>query len=216
MILRELDLDIPNLDEHRRYEFSNEVRSVAAHYYSYLPSKFKTNGFWKILIECVDEASTSDVYLKVKVVKVAFNYEMYRKLDKDRKKKTILDTLHEGVIKACEEEGWQQDTFQHCYEQVLNDEFYFSWLFKKPKKSKNRELVAEVSCLHDFDAFTMSLEVKNLDSEIIYTEEVFSTKPNEFVFVQLLGDFKWVSNEEIEFYDKSKNCIADIVISHKT
>ena len=85
MILRELDLDVPSIDNDRGYEFCNEVRSIAAHYYSYLPKKFETDGFWKLLVECVDSEGDSELYLNVKVVKIKFDYEHYQTLDNQKK-----------------------------------------------------------------------------------------------------------------------------------
>ena len=211
MILKELDLDVPSIDNDRGYEFCNEVRCIAAHYYSYLPKKFETKGFWKLLVECIDSEKNSELYLNVKVVKIKFDYEHYQALDNQKKKIAILDALHRGVLKACKEEG-NQSIFQECFKKVVEDEFDFSWVFKKPKKNKSRKLIATVICSHDIDTFLLNVIVTDLDGKVVLEQEMLKEEPNEFIFVPLLGDFKWVSNEEIEFYDKSKQCIANAII----
>ena len=214
MILKELDLDVPSLDNDRGYEFCNEVRSIAAHYYSYLPKKFETDGFWKLLVECVDSEGDSELYLNVKVVKIKFDYEYYQTLDNQKKKIAILDALHRGVMKACKEEGWDHSIFQECFNRVVEDEFDFSWVFKKPKKNKSRKLIATAICSHDIDAFFLTLLVADLNGKEVLEHEVLKEEPNEFIFVHLLGDFKWISNTKIEFYDKSQHCIASVDVKH--
>ena len=149
MILKELDLDIPSLDKDSRHDFRNEVRCIAAHYYSFLPKKYKTDNFWKILVECVDTEQDNKLYLGVKVVKIKFDYEHYLTLDNHNRKVVILDTLHKGVMKVSDEQEWNPTLFDTCFSKVVNDSYYYTWYFKKPKKNrtKNTQLPLFVSTI---------------------------------------------------------------------
>ena len=100
MILKEIDLDLPNSDKHSRFSFRNEVRCIAAQYYGFIKKKISTDGFWKILVECIDNDNVDDVpvtYLKVNTVKVSFNYKKYHIKKQDRRF-THVPVLKHGWI----------------------------------------------------------------------------------------------------------------------
>ena len=215
MILKEFDLDLPEKDKDTRHDFRNDVRCIAAQYFSYFPEKLKTDGFWKILVECVEEEKKPELYLDVKTVKISFDYEGYSALNKHDKKATILDALYRGVMKVCIEEDWDQRIFEECRLKVIEDDYNFFWTFKKPKKNKERKLIATILCHHDIDKFTASLVITNLNGSLVYKTNLVEEVPNEFIFAYKLGDFKWISNDDIEFYNKAKQCSVRVNVSQK-
>ena len=213
MILKEFDLDLPEADKNTRHEFRNDVRCVAAHYFSFFPKKFKANGFWKVLVECVTNDGEPQIFMGVNVVKVSFNFEKYRIISKKEKKSAILNALHNGLLKVSSKEGWDVNWLNTCRDKVISEEFDYYWLLKKPKKNRERKLIAYIFCHHDMDKFSASIRVENLDGSIVYENILVNTDPNEFVFAYELGDFKWVSNDEIEYFNKSKIHVATIKVS---
>ncbi len=215
MILKELDLDLPSLDKDRRHDFRNEVRCIAAHYFSFLPKKFSVDNFWKILIECVDEEKESELYLNVKIVKIVFDYGSYLMLDKCNKKVAILEVLHQGVMKVCKEQNWDDSIFEECHERVVEADYCYRWIFGKPKQNRERKLVATVDCYHDIDKFVAKMIISDLEGNLVYECNLIEDVPNEFVFAHKLGDFKWTSNSELEFYNKAKQCTAKIDVNDR-
>jgi hypothetical protein len=215
MILKEFDLDLPEKDKNTRHAFRNDVRCIAAHYFSFFPKKFKTSGFWKVLVECVSEDKAPELYMDVKTVKVDFDFDNYLSLEKLDKKKAILDVLHRGVTKVSDEEGWDSSFLDVCKANVIESNYDYYWTYKKPKKNREKKLIAELLCHHDLDTFTATMQIRDLDGETIFEEIVVNEDPNEFVFAYKLGDFKWISNNEIELYNKSKKHVATINVETK-
>lgn len=216
MVLTEFDLDLPEKNKNSRHYFRNEVRCVAAQYFSHFPAKFKTDNFWKVLVECASHDDAPKLYMNVMTVKVNFNFDHYLNLTNVEKKKVVLDALHRGLTRVSEEKGWEQLTLEKCRSKVVESDYNYIWTFKKPKKNKSRNLLATIVCHHDIDKFTAVLTVTELDGQLVYQTNLVEELPNEFVFAYRLGDFKWTSNDEIEFYNKANMLSARVNVSDKS
>lgn len=212
MILKELDLDAPQLTKEARHCFRNEVRCVAAHYFSFLPSKFEVGAFWKILVECVAEEGPSKIYMDVMTVKVRFDFQQYEQQTPVNKKKMLLSVLHNAILQLAFEYNWNTSPFQHCFSSVEKDEFQYIWQLKRTKKSRDRKLSASIICHHDIDQFVATLIIQDSNAKELKREVIFTEVPNEFAFEGKLGDFKWLSNTEIEVCAKDKQVLSTIIL----
>ncbi|NKF49372.1 hypothetical protein G3R49_02095 [Shewanella sp. WXL01] len=215
MLLREFDLDLPEENKDLRHQFRNDVRCIAAQYFSFFPKKFKTNGFWKVLVECSSEEGLPHIYMKVMTVKVVFDFERYLLLDKIEKKKSILHALNIGLLKVSQGQGWDPLLLEDCFRNVVASAYDFHWVFKKTKKNPARKLVAQITCHHDLDEFTAKLCVSDLSGSLVFECLLVDEDPNEFAFAYKLGDFKWLSNQDIAFYNKQNDLVAKIDINAK-
>jgi len=208
MILKEFDLDIPLFDKDKRHKFRTQIRCIASHYQRFLPKKFQTVDFWKILVECVkEESDTQNTYLGVRVVRVSFDYPSFEELDDSGKKILILNKLHTGVLKVAKHYGFDNAIFNHCYERVKLDNCINNWIWNKPKSNITRKLKAHITCSHDINKFTAKLFVLDKNGTLIREDIVFEDEPNEFVFANKLGTLKWITTNEVALYNKSKHCI---------
>ncbi|WBW95929.1 hypothetical protein [Oceanirhabdus sp. W0125-5] len=207
MILREFDLDIPNIgDKNKRVKFRDEIRCIASMYERYF-SKFKTKNCWKILIECVDMVTNEKVrdLLGAYTIQVKFNIDEYFKLSNTQKKKIVLECLKEGIDKVCDEMKWEKSPFEEAYNKIIENNYENNWTWKKPVRNPTKEYKAEVFCEHHVDVFNISIIIKNYKGEELIRKMVKDERPNEFSYVWHFGELKWISDNEVVLINQDGN-----------
>lgn len=187
--------------------FGDQVRCVASLYTDIL-GEFKTEETQKIIIFCVTDLdklkSVPKTALGFTEVYVLLDLESYWELSNIEKKKVILEKINEGILQVANHYSWDISIFNRVSKEVI-DKNYVNEYSLKQKASPDRKHKAEIFCQHDIDFITISMIIREGKSnEIIKNELLFKDRPNEFSFVQKLGDLKWISNSEITLTHKYK------------
>ncbi|MEH7248263.1 hypothetical protein V7114_15915 [Neobacillus niacini] len=232
LILRDIDLDLPYKEnkpfieevinkqgmeekdairfdyeknwKEKRIKFRDEIRCIADLYLHHL-GKFQTNETKKVMINCVERISseevksTSDGFTDVEV---EFDYSAYEKLDNEVKKKLILEKLYEGVLKVAEVFEWDMPLLNRTYQSVIESNYKNEYIWKQ-KTSPSKKYTAEIFCQHEIDKYVVTMIIKKKHTnELVKNEILFIERPHELVFVQHLGNLKWISNTEVILLNK--------------
>lgn len=187
--------------------FGDQVRCIAR-LYTDLLGKFKTEETKKLNIYCVTDLDKLNSVTKTALgftdVYVFIPLESYWKLSNIEKKKVILEKINEGILQVANHYSWDISILNRVSKEVI-DRNYVNEYSLKQKASPDRKHKAEIFCQHDIDFITISMIIRERKSnEIIKNELLFKDRPNEFSFVQKLGDLKWISNSEITLTHKYK------------
>ncbi|MCG8568691.1 MAG: hypothetical protein MJB14_00990 [Spirochaetes bacterium] len=205
-ILKEFDLDIPNInDKNKRSKFRYEVRCIASLYERFF-EKFKTENCWKILIDCVDKVNNKIVrdFLGVYTIEVEFNIDAYFKASNHEKKKNILETLKKGIDIIVKEKDWPIEPFNKAYKKVIENNYINNWIWKKPVKNTKNDYIASVFCEHELDEFNIFMIINSIKGEEILKRKIITVQPDEFIYSNYLGEFKWLSINQVALIDKNK------------
>ncbi len=205
MNLNELDLDSPFLNREERREFRDQVRSVCGLVERYL-GKIQTISTWKFLIECVPE-KTKGIrdFLGVLTTEQEFDFFAYGKAHDNQKKAMHLVALQAGVISLANHLDLDLSQFKKAFEAVIQKELRNTWLHKEPKFNRRKSTKAAIYCEHELWWFRVFCVFSDIDGVEIKKVKLFETRPNEFAFVSKLGNFKWISSDEISLMSKDKN-----------
>ena len=234
MILKEFDLDLPYIEDivnikklmkenqwdmtkatqndyfinwkEKRIQFRDEIRCVASMYERFL-KKFKTDDCWKILIECYEKITDTRIrnLLGVYTVQIEFEINDFFMATDNEKKIITLELLRRGVERIVNEKNWDRTYFDEAYYEVIKVEYMNNWIWKKPVKSPNKALSAEVFCEHFINHFDISIIIRSQDDTEVRRERILSDKPNEFSYARHLGLLKWLAEDEIALINKEGN-----------
>jgi hypothetical protein len=204
-LLREFDLDLPD-DLGKRARFRNETRCVTA-LFERVFGKFKTEKYWKVLVECVREVKLEQYknLLGVCVVQIPFSSEGFFDLNDHEKKDVALELLRNGVEKLINLTQWDKTPFDEAFDSVKRLEIMNVWTWKKPLKSPSKKLIAQVICKHEVTNFSISIVIRNIHGHHIMANNIIYETPNEFSYSSHLGELIWVSDTEIVLINKDKD-----------
>ncbi|PEY99127.1 hypothetical protein CN326_23440 [Bacillus sp. AFS018417] len=232
MLLKEIDLDLPFIEEgthikeimeqhklkkdeairfyyeenwkEKRIKFRDEVRCVAELYLYHL-GKYKTIETKKLMINCVEKIVGPQI-LNVDGftdVQVVFEIENYFSLSNYEKKRLILEKIREGVSLVVKKFNWDYSIFEQAYNKVIEEDYQNQYIWKQ-KVSPKRKYIGEVFCQHDIEEFSIYMVIKDYnDKKEIKRVFLQSDRPNEFAFVKHLGKLEWLSQDEIVLINKS-------------
>lgn len=231
MLLRDIDLDLPykenktfieelinkqglkekeaiSLDydmnwREKRIRFRDEMRCIVGVFLHYL-GEFRTLETKKIIINCVEKISSNKIHTfdGFTEVEVEFDYEAYEKLSNEGKKKWLLETLYEGVIKVAETYEWDRSILEMAYQSVIERNYKNEYTWKR-KTSPSRKYTAEIFCQHEIDKYVVTMIIKiKYTNEWVKSEVLFIERPHELAFVKHLGNLKWISNTEVTLLNK--------------
>lgn len=234
MILKDIDLDLPyqenpekikevisqhNLSEEaaieydyrenwkdKRILFRDQVRCIAE-MYTYLLGKYKTQETKKIIINCQRELIGEKIITVDGFTEVDINFDIdnYFKLSNSQKKQIILKIINESVLKIARKYSWNEDIFDQINQEIIEKNYNNEYVWKK-KISPNRALIAEVFCQHDIESIEIFIVIRDKKSnEVIKRELIIKDRPHELIFVNYLGDLKWISNNEVALIHRNKN-----------
>lgn len=187
----------------QRIQFRRETRCITSLYENFFP-KTKTKDCWKVEVQCVKEIFREKVIVVggVAEVQALFDVEQFFSLSDEEKKKLALETLKKGIDLVIKEFGWDPEPFESAYNKVIEYKYTNLGRFGKPKSSPNRKYKAEVICQHDISSFDISIVIRDKNGEEIKRELMKSEEPDEFLFARHLGNFRWVSSDEVELRNK--------------
>lgn len=177
-----------------RMNFRLQTRCITA-FVERLCKTVDAPDFWKISINCVQDAKkyTNKVVGGVLEVYYKFNFDEFTKLTDIEKKKFTLSVLKENVLKVFSDLNIESDDFKNACEQVESCNYRNEWVWKR---KKNKKITAEIALVHEIEKVEIFLRTY-IDKEKKREFLLLETKPNEFYFVQYLGNLKWIDEETV-------------------
>ena len=138
-------------------------------------------------------------------VTIPYRVSGFYSLSDIEKKKKTLELMMDGLCVVFEEKGWDDAPFRYAYERVIEQQYTFKKIYKKPKSSPNRKLKAKIEIEIGLYECTASLIVEDKHQNVICRELLYREKPRFDLLYPLLGDIKWVSNDEVRVYQRKPN-----------
>jgi hypothetical protein len=186
--------------------FSFQSRCITA-LYERCFSKFHTENIKQINIFCVKGSPKQFLTVVEGFCDVEIQYDVseFFKLEDRVKKEVVLDTLKQGIDKVVELNNWESTPFNDAYKCLKELNFITDYVWKKPKSSPNRNYKAEVFISHSLYLCEIYLIVKDSKGKEIAKKMVASTKPDELIFYQYLGELKWLSNYEVVLFNRANS-----------
>lgn len=204
--IREFDLDAPTLEKKERSEFRYQTRSLTNLFERCFGSTLKLDKAWKILIEVVPEISR-DHYrdlLGVLTIQIRGNPKVLLTASDDFEKGgRALSWLVEGTGKLAAQLKIDHSPFLNAADRVRALGFQNARVWLGPVNSPNSNLSADVVIEHGVNEARLVGRILREDGTVDSEHFLVSEKPDEFMFVPLLGSLMWVDGHTVEL--KSKN-----------
>ncbi|WP_445369950.1 hypothetical protein ACH5Y9_25535 (plasmid) [Methylomonas sp. BW4-1] len=204
-MIKEFDLDAPQEPKLARLMFRKETRCITALFERcYTPVK-DTGSAWKILVEVVAKVNKPQCrnLLDVLTIEVEGDIDKYMRMDASSKQASALDYLMEGVEKVACQMKWDITSFYQAKLEVLNRNFINEWVWKSPIINKSRKLTAEILVEHKVAEVQLSARFRDMNGNILKVQHLVSDEPNEFIFDQYFGKFRWINDDTVELISRS-------------
>jgi hypothetical protein len=115
----------------------------------------------------------------------------------------------QGIRVICNEKNWDISPFLKTYQHIIQDNYVNEWRWRKPIRNPKRDLSVQVLCRHNIAHMEFYLEIKIRD--ILLGEKfIVSTEPDEFVFVNYLGQLKWKTLNSVLLISKDGHQVFEI------
>lgn len=133
-----------------------------------------------------------------------FDFELYFKIDNQKKKRMQLDAVHFGMMKIAEKEGWSCDPLLDAYNGCLEKNLEYKFLVgNKLKASPDRKQKIGFWCDWDIDKFEVYWILFDSKEKEVARELLIEKEPFKGEFVYYLF-WKWKDNQTVFLEDKYK------------
>lgn len=192
MILRDVALVLKAEDYPRTYrsDFAFRARSTCSFISRVLPPlKFKTAGFWRIVIagsqvpEMVCRVRGGDVLY----VDVGFDQQSYESLAVNELYDFFLDMLKKGLSEANQSFDFPYDELLGAMEAYRTGGYRNEWVHKKKLFRGRNGLRGCLLCAMNTERFVLTLRLERR-GEILYEAEILETKPDELCYAYQFKD----------------------------
>ena len=198
--------------ERQRFVFATRCMSAM---YARLFGRMKTEGCWKILVECVNQVEKKEFIdlLGVYKVQVQANPDGLLALEPDELKRESIEVLMKGIKKVALQNDWELQPFETAYQAVKKLNFTNQWIWRRPLSSPSRKHRAEVLVEHEVDEVLISLVIRDKAGDEVKRKQLLTEKPDEWFYAQHLGKLKWLSKDKVALYNKKmdKHWCAEVV-----
>lgn len=197
----------------KRRDFSLRTRCISS-MFERLMGKISTHSCSKLLIECVPFQSESLLldFSEINTFKIQFDYDSFKLLDNNEKKKLTLEMLMKGVQALSEKEKLDFQKFIVVYNQIVESNYRNEWVWQKSIKSPNKKLSAELIINHEVELVYISILIRNINGNIMKVEEILTDLPDEYAYSKHLGRLSWQNDKTISLINKKgdKNWVVSI------
>ncbi|MFP8782365.1 hypothetical protein [Planococcus plakortidis] len=194
----------PQHHKPKQSQFYVETNCIVYLFEQFLP-KFHFDDVNSVRFECYPNAELAcQPVIMDGLLPVTIPYDVsdfYQLSDLEKKKKT-LDLMMDGLRVICKDKGWDEELFLYAYQKVVEKNYTFKKTYKKPKSSPNRKLKAKIEIEIGIYDCTASLVVEDKEQKHIYSEALYQEKPIFELLYPLLGDIKWVGNDEVRVHER--------------
>ena len=217
MIFKEVQMDTPfdasglSADESKeiyentwkckRRSFQLMTRCMTSMIERIMPT-IKTENYWKLLIECVENNPRLECInmLGVCSVQVHFNIDYFFSIDNYEKKKYVIMKILETINHLCENGYSELDVLKSSCETIKKTDYVNEWFWKKPIIKKQKTV--QIKILHEVEKVGIYMvfkdEMTHASEEILLAEDI----PDEWVYNKYFGKLVWISDKKAELTTK--------------
>jgi len=203
-MLKEFDLDAPTLPKEQRMAFRDQTRCVTSLFERHFEQSSVQSSAWKVLIEVVPTVTKplARDLLGVLVFQIEADAEAMLSLKEEAKRPQALEWLLQGIQGMARQQGWPETPFSTAATAVERLGYVNKWNWKRrhwnPSKTIGCDIQIELTCEC---ALIKALFVRDKD-EPVGEALLCSTRPNEFLLANLLGEVRWTSESTMELTSK--------------
>ena len=225
MIFKAIEMDLPYVRENvqetlseddikldyelnwkwKRRQFQLMTRCMTSMIERIMP-RIVTKGFWKILIECVEQPSSSKIVNRLGVccVQVPFEIDLFWEMSSFEKKVYTIQKIREALVIIAQNDCFDVTAIDNACDEVVNLNYFNEWYWKKPVKSNCLSVQVKVS--HEVERvniyFVFKDFVKNVSKELF----IVSDLPHEWDYLKYFGKLEWISDRIAKLTAKSGEC----------
>lgn len=209
-MITEFGLSAPALPKHLKSEFAYQSRSLTSLYQRDFGEWLKIGKAWKFLVEVVPEVERSKCRDLLGVIAIQTAGDPITLLDApdNEKSKLALDWLMKGLCAAALELKIDAEPFRQAAEKVRLKKYVNNYSWEKPVSSKNGEKFAELMVMHGIHEVRIIGRILARDGTLMREEPLITTRPDELLFVPLLGKLRWIGDSEVVLQSKSGETIS--------
>ena len=181
---------------------------VQEQYWHYL-GKYETGQWQKVIVQVSDDPALMkiDYQLPRSIADVAviiryFDITNFLDLDKGRKKKALLDLLHDSMLHLATEYQWDKEVLTNAFNQCIESGLDYRFKVKdKDFKSPTRQFIGSIHCIWDLDNFKAIGVIADKDGVVLKEETLINTEPyhGEFIYY---SKCKWDDPYTFSLYSK--------------
>jgi len=191
----------------KRREFDNQTRCIAS-FFARLLGRFNTKDTKKLLLKCVPQLQGKEIITFLGGfcdVQILFDYDSFMLLDDLSKKKLTLETLMKGIRMVAADKNWDMEPFERTYAAIIEAEYKNEWVWGKPVKSPDKKHTAKLFFKHDVNEIEFYIIVENKKEGEIFRKMILSELPNEWNYVEHLGELKWLDDRNVALINQKKD-----------
>lgn len=204
-MIKEFDLDAPQMDKEKRLQFRNETRCVTALFERCYELSKETGKPWKILVEVVDEDARTGYkdLLGVLTTQVEGDIENFLNLKNAEKKPKTLELLMKGIGQVAKALSLDMAPFEKAAAEVKRLGFLNEWVWRSDIPNRSKTMSAEILVSHEVEAATLSARIRNGVGNVVGIFPLVSDQPNEFIFDEYFGSVSWLDDQTIELASRN-------------
>lgn len=185
--------------------FDIQTRCICAMYTRIL-QKVQTKGVRKILLQCVQKEIPYKPYISFSVfdVPIQFDYQNFENSDNQKKKEITLETIYAALKEYYKMMDADYDSLIMTYNKIKELNYENIWTWRK-KSSPDRKHTAELILHHEVEFIDFYIVIRDKSGIEIKRQKILSEVPDEWNYVQHLGELKWNSNSEVVLINKEKD-----------
>lgn len=225
MIFKAIEMDLPYVRENvqetlseddikldyelnwkwKRRQFQLMTRCMTSMIERIMP-RIVTKGFWKILIECVEQPASSKIVNRLGVccVQVPFEIDLFWEMSSLEKRVYTIKKIREALVIIAQNDCFDVTVIANACDEVVNLNYINEWYWKKPVKSKH--LTVQVKVSHEVESCNICLVFTDYAQNVSKEEFVVSDLPDEWAYSKYLGTLEWVSDRTAKLTTKSNEC----------
>lgn len=135
-------------------------------------------------------------------VEIPYDINAFFYLSDQAKKEEIYILLKKSLAYMISEKSWDKEPFVKTFDLMKELDLKNESFWGKPKWNPTKTLKAQVYWVHGLYNFTIYLEVKNKQNELVLREKMTSLLPDDLIYSDYLGKLMWESNSIVTLSHK--------------
>lgn len=224
MILKEIQMDLPfvnnkcndyneskklyeNTWKLKRRQFQLMSRCMTSMIERLMPT-VRTESYWKILIECVDESPRKEVInlLGVCSIQILFDSTKFFNINNFEKKQYIIETIIKAINYLCINNNIHLEEIRNVCDIIKGTNYTNEWFWKKPVKMAYKNV--QIKILHEVDIVSIYMVFKDTKKGVIKEILIVQDVPDEWIYNKYLGKLEWISEDTAQLVTKDGNIIC--------
>lgn len=213
MELKEFDIWAYKLELNDSRAFTLENRCVCAHFERHFIG-IETDGVYRVVIKLSEgdpRDGTFEIGSSVLKYYETFDFISFSKLDVYERKKLLLSTLYNSLMRLCETNNWDKKPFDVAKSSVIEENFLNSYEVSR-KINQKRNMVAVLNAEHTAEEFQLDIVITDKSGKEVSRKKVLSEEPDEFLFNGQIGRIQWESSNILNYIAKDKRILETIKV----